>query len=122
SVTPSGLRYVRNTARVSGCTPRLTTTRSRPVCLTARSAASAVAVAPSYIDALLTSRPVNSHMTVWYSKVAWRITCETSGWDGTERGVRRRGRAAARRCGAGSQAGQLAHDGLALEGGLEDPL
>ena len=41
--------------------------------------ASAVAVVPSYIEALLTSMPVISHIMVWYSKIYWSVPCEISG-------------------------------------------
>ena len=42
--------------------------------------ASAVAVAPSYIDAFDTSMPVRRDMMVWYSKIYWSVPCEISGW------------------------------------------
>lgn len=42
--------------------------------------ASAVAEAPSYIEALLTSMPVSWQISVWYSYIAWSVPCEISGW------------------------------------------
>jgi hypothetical protein len=46
----------------------------------ARSAASAQAVAPSYIEALETSRPVSRQTSVWYSKMACSVPWASSGW------------------------------------------
>jgi len=40
------------------------------------------AVAPSYIDALVTSMPVSWDTMVWYSKMACRVPWLTSGWYG----------------------------------------
>jgi hypothetical protein len=46
------------------------------------SAASAVADAPSYMDAFATSRPVSMQTKVCHSKSACSVPCETSGWYG----------------------------------------
>ncbi len=46
------------------------------------SAASAVAVAPSYMEAFDTSMPVRRHTNVCHSKSAWSVPCEISGWYG----------------------------------------
>ena len=43
-------------------------------------AASAVAWAPSYIEALATSRPVRAQTMVWNSKMVWRVPWLISGW------------------------------------------
>ena len=51
----------------------------RPVAPTARWAASAQAVAPSYIDAFATSMPVSSQIIDWYSKMTWSVPWDTSG-------------------------------------------
>ena len=58
---------MRSTWRYWGWTVRATSTVSRPVRLTAISAASAAAVAPSYMEALATSIPVSSQIMVWNS-------------------------------------------------------
>ena len=36
-------------------------------------------VAPSYIDALDTSRPVNNAIMLWYSNIYWSVPCDISG-------------------------------------------
>jgi hypothetical protein len=59
--------YVLSTTRHSGCTEPATTTLRRFVTRDAISAASAKAVAPSYIDALATSMPVSSQIIDWNS-------------------------------------------------------
>ena len=57
----------------------LTSMRLRFLALeTAIIMASAVAVVPSYIEALLTSMPVNSAIMLWYSKMYCRVPCEIS--------------------------------------------
>ena len=68
---PSPWVSVVSTWRYSGCTPAETTMAppGRLLCAAARMAASASAVAPSYMEALLTSRPVSSQIAVWYSKM-----------------------------------------------------
>jgi len=48
--------------------------------LTAMIAASAKAVAPSYMDAFDTSMPVSEAIMLWNSKVAWRVPWLISGW------------------------------------------
>ena len=40
---------------------------------------SAVAVVPSYIEALVTSIPVSSQIIDWYSKIYCNVPCEISG-------------------------------------------
>ena len=45
-------------------------------------AASPVALAPSYMDALATSIAVSSHMRLWYSKSACSSPCISSAWYG----------------------------------------
>ena len=40
----------------------------------------ATADAPSYSEALETSRPVSSLISVWYSNRAWRTPWLISGW------------------------------------------
>ena len=45
-------------------------------------AASAIAVLPSYIDALARSVPINCETSVWNSKMACSVPCEISGWYG----------------------------------------
>ena len=65
---------------VLGCTPAARTTSPRRVCTPAMNAASASAVAPSYREALLTSMPVSSQMTVWNSKMDWSVPWLRSGW------------------------------------------
>ena len=40
--------------------------------------ASAAAVGPSYIEALLTSRPVSAQIMLWYSKIYLRVPWEIS--------------------------------------------
>ena len=42
--------------------------------------ASAVAVAPSYIEAFDTSSPVRAHIMLWYSNMYCRVPCDISGW------------------------------------------
>ena len=44
--------------------------------------ASAVADAPSYMEALLTSIPVSWQTRVWYSNSACSVPWEISGWYG----------------------------------------
>ena len=55
------------------------TRRLRLAAFTATIMASAVAVAPSYIDALHTSSPVSEAIMLWYSKIYCRVPCEISG-------------------------------------------
>jgi hypothetical protein len=43
-------------------------------------AASATALAPSYREALETSSPVSSLMSVWYSNRTWSTPWLISGW------------------------------------------
>ena len=40
--------------------------------------ASAAAVGPSYIEALLMSSPVSAQIMLWYSKMYLRVPCEIS--------------------------------------------
>ena len=75
-------RYVASVSRYSGCTPDDTTIFSRPLTRRAMSAASVIAVAPSYIEALDTSMPRIRHTIVWNSKIAWSVPWLTSGWYG----------------------------------------
>ncbi len=70
------------TLRYSGCSAAETTICLRPVRRVAISAASAVAVAPSYMDAFDTSMPVSRHTKVCHSNSACSVPCETSGWYG----------------------------------------
>ena len=44
------------------------------------SMASAVAVLPSYIEALEMAMPVRSAIMVWYSKIYCSVPCDTSAW------------------------------------------
>jgi len=67
SVIGRWLVYVFKTWRYSGWTEVLTSTSVRFVISAAMWAASPVALAPSYIDALATSIPVSSQIMVWYS-------------------------------------------------------
>src|SRR5262249_8423485 len=62
--SPEFLAYVCSTSRYSGCTDRATSPRVRPVSRSGISPASVVAVAPSYMEALATSCPVNWHISV----------------------------------------------------------
>ena len=71
---------VASTCRYSGCTPAERTTSPRCVCTPARNEASASAVPPSYMEALLTSMPVSSQITVWNSKMVWSTPWLRSGW------------------------------------------
>src|SRR5450759_5565300 len=85
TVTTSSLpasAYVRSTSSHSGWTVSATMTRRRFVELVARYAASAMAVAPSYTDALLTSMPVSAQIIDWYSKTVCSVPWEISGWYG----------------------------------------
>ena len=43
---------------------------------------SATADPPSYRLALATGSPVSWHISVWYSKTAWRVPCDASAWYG----------------------------------------
>ena len=70
---PTWAPYVRATWRYSGWTARATTTSDRPVIRWAMRMASAVAEAPSYMEALLTSIPVSWQTRVWYSKSACSV-------------------------------------------------
>ncbi len=54
--------------------------RLRRVRRRAISTASAVAVEPSYMEALATSMPVRCATWVWNSNSIWSVPCETSGW------------------------------------------
>ena len=56
------------------------TTRLRRVVRMAISAASAVADAPSYMEALATSQPVSPQIIVCHSKMACRVPWLISGW------------------------------------------
>jgi hypothetical protein len=49
---------------------------------TAISRASASAEAPSYIEALLTSRPVSAHIMLWYSYSSCSVPWLASAWYG----------------------------------------
>ena len=60
----------------------LTRIRGRFVRSAAMLAASPVALAPSYMDAFATSIAVNSHMRLWYSKIACSSPCMISAWYG----------------------------------------
>jgi hypothetical protein len=67
-VRPVAPRYVLVTARKCGCTVCAITTECRSFFTPpARIAASAQALAPSYIEALATSIPDSSHIIVWNS-------------------------------------------------------
>ena len=46
------------------------------------STASAVALAPSYIDAFATGSPKSSLTIVWNSKIVCSVPCATSAWYG----------------------------------------
>ena len=70
---------VATTCRYSGCT-QADTTSPRRVCTPARMLASASAVPPSYMEALLTSMPVSSQIAVWNSKMVWSTPWLRSGW------------------------------------------
>jgi hypothetical protein len=67
------------TARYWGCSPPDTTALRRRVKRCAISTASAVAVEPSYIDALATSMPVNIATWVWNSNRACNVPWLISG-------------------------------------------
>ena len=71
---------VASTCRYSGCTPAERTTSPRCVCTPARNEASASAVPPSYMEALLTSMPVSSQIAVWNSKMVCSTPWLRSGW------------------------------------------
>jgi len=58
----------------------LTATRLRLVARMAIRAASAAALAPSYMEALAQSRPVSLAIMVWYSKMHWSVPWLTSAW------------------------------------------
>jgi hypothetical protein len=77
---PRGCAKVRTTSRVLGATPSESTIRFLLVAAAAMLTASTTAEAPSYRDALETSRPVSSQITVWYSNRAWSTPWLTSGW------------------------------------------
>ena len=68
------------TARYCGCSPPDTTALRRRVSRCAISTASAVAVEPSYIEALATSMPVSSATCVWNSNRACSVPWLISGW------------------------------------------
>ena len=71
-----------STLRYSGWSAALTTTLSRPVVRVASRTASAVAEAPSYIEALEISSPVSRVTKVCHSKRACSVPWAISGWYG----------------------------------------
>ena len=71
---------MRSTARYSGWIGPATTTLWRPVSTTAITAASAIAVAASYIEALATSMAVSSAIIDWNSKMVCSQPWLASAW------------------------------------------
>ena len=80
SSTPWNFIYVLTTSATRGLSVSLTRTQLRlRADATIMNATSAVAVAPSYIEALVASRPVSSLIIDWYSKIYCSVPCEISG-------------------------------------------
>ncbi len=72
--------YVSTTRMTASVSVPESTTRLRFFAeATIMNIASAVAVAPSYMEALVASIPVSSLIMLWYSNMYWSVPCEISG-------------------------------------------